>query len=212
MVLTSGSKVVYPSQGPCLIGAVVEKKVGDRRLMFYQLLVLGDGGGDLFVPVDKIETLGMRPLLEQSEIPGLVDQLRTGGRSADTWRERGANNLKLMASGSAFDLAEIVASLTVLRQRKALSFREGKALERARRLLVCEISEVMRESIADADDRVNIAFKARSADGDVQTGKEVRSLGTGQGDPVGPVHEETDCKEVAGHKIRSPQRARAHAG
>jgi RNA polymerase-interacting CarD/CdnL/TRCF family regulator len=207
MVLTSGSKVVYPSQGPCLIGPLVEKNIGDRRLMFYQLVVLGDGGGELFVPEDKLAALGVRPLLERSEIPGLLDQLKMGGKSADTWRERGANNLKLMASGSAFDLAEIVASLTVLRQSKALSFRESKSLERARRLLVCEISEVMGESVEEADERVSIAFQVRSAEPD----EAVRPVDDRAIDPVEPLHREVDRKEIAGQKPRKPQRARAHA-
>jgi len=53
VVLNSGAKVVYPAQGPCLIGAVVERHIGDALLTFYQLVVLNDGGGNLFVPVDK---------------------------------------------------------------------------------------------------------------------------------------------------------------
>jgi len=67
-----------------------------------------------------------------------------------------------MASGSAFDLAEVVASLTLLKQTKALSFSEGKLLERAKQLLVCEISEVMSESRELADEQVDTAFLSRN--------------------------------------------------
>jgi RNA polymerase-interacting CarD/CdnL/TRCF family regulator len=162
VVLNSGAKVVYPAQGPCLIGAVVERHIGDALLTFYQLVVLNDGGGNLFVPVDKVLALGIRPLLDRSEIPRLLEQLKTSGKSADTSKQRGIDNLKLMASGSAFDLAEVVASLTLLKQTKALSFSEGKLLERAKQLLVCEISEVMSESRELADEQVDTAFLSRN--------------------------------------------------
>ncbi|HYL98571.1 MAG TPA: CarD family transcriptional regulator [Blastocatellia bacterium] len=162
VVLTSGSLVVYPSQGPCLIGPIVERSIEDRPLMFYQLLVLNDSGGKLFVPVDKVLTLGIRPLLDKSEIPRLLRQLRKRGESGCAWKERNINNLKLFASGSAFDLAEIVRCLTVQKQRKALSFREGKTLESAKRLLVSEISQVMGSSLTEAEERVDLAFQSRS--------------------------------------------------
>ena len=37
MLLSVGNKIVYPHQGPCLIGAVVQKVVGGRPTSFYQL-------------------------------------------------------------------------------------------------------------------------------------------------------------------------------
>ena len=48
--------------------------------------------------------------------------------------------------GSAFDLAEVVESLTALGDIKELSFREKLMLDKAKKLLVCEISEVMSET------------------------------------------------------------------
>jgi CarD family transcriptional regulator len=160
MTLTVGNKIFYPSQGPCLIGAMVKKVIGDRPVMFYQLIVLNDGG-DLFVPLDKIEAVGIRLLLEKSEIPKLMDQLRKPAKPVDTWKQRSHDNLKLFASGSAFDLAEIVESLTELSETKALSFGECKTLDRAKRLLVYEITEVTGETKEDVELQIDIALKSR---------------------------------------------------
>jgi RNA polymerase-interacting CarD/CdnL/TRCF family regulator len=161
MILTVGGKIVYPCQGPCLVGPVVKKIIDDRPVMFYQLIVLNDGGGELFVPVDKADSIGIRLLLEKPEIPKLLNHLKKSSIAGDTWRQRIANNQRLFASGSAFDLAEIVETLTRLSETKDLSFAECKSLERARRLLVCEISEVMGMTKVEAEQQVNIALEAR---------------------------------------------------
>lgn len=161
MRMNVGTKVMYPSQGPCLIGAVVEKEVAGRPMSFYRLALLDDRGGELFVPVEKVEGIGLRPLLKRSEIPKLLGQLMKPRQAAKDWKQRAQDNLKLLTSGSAFDLAEVVESLTELNEKKPLSFRESWMLERAKRLLVCEISEVLGKSKVAAEEQVNLALKGR---------------------------------------------------
>ena len=165
MTLTVGSKVVYPCQGPCLVGAVVKRVVAGRPKSFYHLVVLDDSGSVLFVPVDKVRAIGIRPLLERSEIPKLLSQLMETAKMAKDWKQRANDISKLFVSGSAFDLAGIVGSLTELSETKALSVRESWMLERSRKLLICEISEVMKETKSVAEERVDQALKARKIAG-----------------------------------------------
>ena len=162
MTLIVGNKVIYPSQGPCLIGAVVKRIINDRPMMFYQLLVLNKGGGNLFIPVDNVQAIGIRALLKKSEIPKLLDRLKQPTQSADNSRQRAIDNQKLFASGSAFALAEVIEGLTELNETKALSFGEHKAIERAKRLLIYEISEVTGESEEEAEQQIEQALKARN--------------------------------------------------
>jgi len=161
LILNVGKRVVYPCQGPCLIGSIEKKIVNDRPMMFYQLVVLDDGGGKLFVPVEKARAVGIRPLIKKIEISKLLDQLKKPSQSAEDYRQRARDNVKLFASGSAFDLAEIVESLTELSETKSLSLGERKTLERAKRLLVCEISEVLRGTKEEAEQQIDKALKAR---------------------------------------------------
>jgi len=63
-MLTVRSKVVYPCQGLCLVGAVVERSVASEPRSFYHLIVLDDSGGELFVPVDKVQAIGMAAVAE----------------------------------------------------------------------------------------------------------------------------------------------------
>lgn len=166
MILIVGTKVIYPCQGPCLIGPIVKKVVDGRPTRFYHLVVLDGGGGELFVPLDKAEAIGIRHLLKRSEIPKLLDQLKKAARTAKTataknWKQRTVDNLRLFTSGSAFDLAKVVESLTDLSETKALSPSEKRTLERARKLLVCEISEVMGETKSAVADQLDSALKVR---------------------------------------------------
>jgi CarD family transcriptional regulator len=162
VVFSVGNKVVYPCQGPCLIDTVINRVVNDRPRSFYHLVVLDGSGGELYVPVDKAQAIGIRPLLEMSDIPELLDQLTKTTRIAMDWKQRANDNLKLFISGSAFDLAKIIESLTELREMKGLTLREKATLDRARKLLVCEISEVMGETKIAAEERVDQALEARN--------------------------------------------------
>lgn len=164
MMLTVGAKVVYPCRGPCLIGAVVKKVVGGQTRNFYPLALLDESSGELFVPVENLANLRLRALLDRSEIPQLLRRLKKMSRKPDdldaakNWRQRSSDNAKLFSSGSAFDLAAIVESLSNLAEAKSLSPYEREVLVRARRLLVCEISEVTGDSKGAVEEQVDHAL------------------------------------------------------
>jgi CarD family transcriptional regulator len=161
VLLSVGNKIVYPYQGPCLIGAVVQKVVGGRPTSFYQLARLDDIGGALFVPVDKIGDLKIRQLTPRSDIPKLLRRLQRPASTVINWKQRAIDNLKLLASGSAFDLAEVVESLTELNEARTLSPRDREMLDRARRILICEISEVTGETKNATEEQVDQALNVR---------------------------------------------------
>jgi len=113
----------------------------------------------LLVPVDKAQTIGIRPLLNRSDIPKLLDLLKEPSEADKDWKQRANDNLKLFNSGSAFDLAEVIASLSELRENKSLSLGESGTFERAKRLLICEISEVTGEPKAMVEEQVDQVLK-----------------------------------------------------
>lgn len=161
MILTAGDRVIYPRQGLCLIGSVVRKVVDGIPIRFYHLILLDDKGGELYVPVDKAQAIGIRLLLKKSEIPKLLGHFKQAVKATRDWKQRTIDNLKLLASGSAFDLAGIVESLTELSETKRLSPQDSRMLERARKLLICEISEVMRETKSVVEEQLDRALNAR---------------------------------------------------
>jgi CarD family transcriptional regulator len=161
VILTIGHKIVYPHQGPCRVGDVVKKVVDGRPTSFYHLVLLDGSRGDLFVPLDKVRALGIRQLLERSEIPKLLSHLQKATRPVTNWKQRASDNASRFGSGSAFDLAAIVESLTELSETRPLAARDRHTLERARNLLICEISEVMGETRSVAAEQIDNALKCK---------------------------------------------------
>jgi len=159
--LTSGTRAVYPGQGPCRIGHTVKRVINDEVVMFHHLTVLDDRGGELFVPVEKAREIGIRLLMKKDEIPGLFAHLAKSAKAAGNWRQRAIDNNRLFSSGSAFDLAEVIASLTELGNSRSLTLGESGTLGRAKRLLVCEIAEVIGATKAAVEAEVESALNAR---------------------------------------------------
>lgn len=160
-MLTIGRKAIYPSQGPCRIDRVVKRVVDGRPMSFYQLTLLDDRGGALFVPVDKVEAIGVRLLLKKSDVPKLIAALEKTTKRTKALKERILENLREVTAGSALDLAEVVKALTELRNSRPLTPGESRTLERSRRLLVWEISEAMGETKTVVEEQIDRALTRR---------------------------------------------------
>ncbi len=171
MILNTGEMIVYPHQGPCRVGAVITKDFGGGPTSCYPLAVMDESGDMLFVPINKINTLGIRRLMGKSEILRLLHRLsqevakEISPSTPRSWRSRAIDNSKLLASGSAFDLAEIIRSLNASNKTKLLSARDRQLLDQARKILICEISEVMSKTRSVAEQMVDDALNAQKPGG-----------------------------------------------
>lgn len=169
MALSIGEKIIFPSHGPCLIDAVVHKFFGATSMKFYQLTRLEENGGQLFIPVNRIRQVGIRRLLQRSEIPKLLSRLSHSRKAILTsategnWKRRAFDWAKLLASGTAMDLVKVVESLTDLSAGRALGTWDRQTLDRAKRLLVSEIAEVLGEPRSAVSERVDTALNLRRA-------------------------------------------------
>ncbi len=161
LTLAAGDKAMYPGLGPCRTDRIEKKVVDGRAVIFYHFLMLDESRGQLFIPVEKARAIGVRLLMKKSEIRKLLVHLQKKARIADTWKQRASDNAKLLSSGSPFDLAEIIASLTELGVTKSLTLGESRMLAKARTLLVREISEVTGETNTAVEQRLDQALKAR---------------------------------------------------
>ena len=159
MPVKIGTKVVFPSHGPCLIDAVVTKIIAGQSTTFYRLSLLDGSGDAVLVPAAKLTASPIRQLLSKSEIPKLFGHRDHAPLTSTNWRQRGIDHAKLLASGSAFDLVKIVDSLTALNEAKQLPSRDRQILERAKKLLVCEISEVTGETRIATEERIDRVLK-----------------------------------------------------
>jgi CarD family transcriptional regulator len=166
-MLAAGSKVIYPGQGPCQISRIIKRVVDGRLLTFYHLILLDESRCELLIPVEKARAIGVRLLMKKSEIPKLLAHLLEGAKAADDWKQRAHDNARLFNSGSPFDLAEIVRSMTELSDLRKLTLGDSGALRKARGLLISEISEATGVTKNMAEEQLDQALNAKTRIGDL---------------------------------------------
>jgi CarD family transcriptional regulator len=114
----------------------------------------------VLVPVDNVDGVGLRRAIEDQEIERLFSLLGDGKiDNHQNWKGRFKDNSDRMRTGSIYDVVEVLKSLTFLARSKNLSFREKRMLDRAKFLVVSEISEVARESTMAVEARVERALE-----------------------------------------------------
>lgn len=150
MTFEIGEKVVYPNQGVGTIENISSRSFGTQFEKFY-LLRLIYTSMTVMVPFSNVTNIGLRKITRNAEIARVLTFLATGScRSCSDWKCRFKLNADRMQSGDLLEIAEVLKSLLLLQIEKPLSFREKKMLDRARHMLVSEISIARRVPEDDA--------------------------------------------------------------
>jgi CarD family transcriptional regulator len=153
-----GDKVIYPNHGLGIIERIETKTIMGTTCGFYQLRMAGET--TVFVPVDNVDGVGLRRAITDDEVERLFSLLGDGKiDSHQNWKGRFKDNSDRMRTGSIYDVVEVLKSLTFLSKSKSLSFREKRMLDRAKFLVVSEITEVMGEKVAEIESQVEQALE-----------------------------------------------------
>ncbi len=164
-----GDKVIYPNHGLGVVEKVEEKTILGTTCGFFHLRILSNET-TVLVPVANVDNVGLRRAITDEEVERLFQLLGDGKiDNHQNWKGRFKDNSDKMRTGSIYDMADVLKSLTFLAKSKSLSFREKRMLDRAKALIISEISEVMQTTAQAIEDRVNEALekcfmtKARNA-------------------------------------------------
>ena len=158
MTFQIGDKVIYPNHGLGIIERIEEKTILGTTCGFYSLRIASNETMVL-VPVGNADSVGLRRAIGDTEVDRLFRILGDGKiDSQQNWKGRFKDNSEKMRSGSTYDVADVLKSLTLLSKSKNLSFREKRMLDRARFLVVSEISEVLQEGQVAIESRVDRAL------------------------------------------------------
>ena len=140
MTFQIGDKVVYPNQGVGTIENISTRSFGSVFEKFY-LLRLGCNSMTVLVPFSNAANIGLRRVTKNREIARILSYLANGWcDNHPDWKARYKENTDKMQSGSLLRVAEVFKGLLQLHVDKPLSFREKKMLDRARHMLVSEVS------------------------------------------------------------------------
>lgn len=142
MLFAVGQRVSYPNHGVGTIEKIEDKQTGGASASFYSLRLL-ENNSVVFVPVERAENIGVRPVISSYQCDKLMRFLAQDFEHyARDWKERYRSFSDKMQSGCIFDAAEVLKILSYLSREKSLSFREQRMFDKARYLVVSELATV----------------------------------------------------------------------
>ena len=154
-----GDKVVYPNHGVGIIEKISNRLVAGKFERFYLLRICSN---DILVmvPTANAGDVGLRRIVERRDVEQLLSFLGSNQFfTQKDWKDRFKENSEKMRSGSIFHVAEVFKNLVYLSRVKPLSFREKRMLDRAKFLVISEISEVAREGSTVVEEKVERALE-----------------------------------------------------
>jgi CarD family transcriptional regulator len=110
------------------------------------------------VPTANAGDVGLRRIVDRKDVDQLLTYLGSNKFfSQRDWKDRFKENSERMRSGSIFHVAEVFKNLVYISLLKPLSFREKRMLDRARFLLISELSTVMNAGEVEIEARIDKA-------------------------------------------------------
>ncbi|HEY7288170.1 MAG TPA: CarD family transcriptional regulator [Vicinamibacterales bacterium] len=159
MTFEVGDKVIYPNHGLGIVERIEEKTILGTTCGFYHLRIVANDT-TVLVPVSNVDGVGLRRAISDDDVERLFGLLGDGKiDNHQNWKGRFKDNSDKMRSGSIYEVADVLKSLTFLAKSKSLSFREKRMLDRAKFLIISEVSEVMRETATAIEGRVDRALE-----------------------------------------------------
>lgn len=137
-----GDLVCYPMHGVGVVESIEEQQVLGEPVQKYYLLRFVMGRMNAMVPVDKAESVGLRPLVDKQSCERVVSYLKTDvcADESDNWNQRYRENLDKLRLGDIFSVADVVKCLIRRDREKGLSAGERKMYLTARQVLVAELA------------------------------------------------------------------------
>lgn len=138
-MLSVGDKVVYPMHGAGIIKGIEDCEImGESRA--YYVLMMPFGGMKVMIPMDNVDSIGLRGIITQDEVAKVVEVLRTQPeQSTGSWNRRFNANLVKIKSGNIYDVAEVVRNLILQDRAKKISTGERRLLDTAKQILISEL-------------------------------------------------------------------------
>ncbi len=158
-----GDVVVYPIHGVARIVNISKEKIGNSDQLCYILeteIKTANEKPVIKLPVDKVESNRVRKIVDEQEVPLIIEVLQKRGMKADsqTWNRRHREYQEKMRSGSIFQAAEVYRDLSLLKETKDLSHGERRLFDQAYNLLIKELSIAKRTEEREIERTLNKIF------------------------------------------------------
>lgn len=156
MKFNVGDKVVYPNHGVGIVQEIRNLHYGEGPFISLRIL---STDSTVMVPVGNSKAVGLRKVISKAKVKKILDRIKTMEIDVpQDWKGRYQENQDKMRSGDLQLVAEVLKNLTYLNSVKTLSYRERKMLDRARVLVVSELSEASGKDTATMEGQIDEAM------------------------------------------------------
>jgi CarD family transcriptional regulator len=154
-VFRKGDTVVHPEHGAAVIEELRDREfLGEKRK--YLVLRVAYGDLTLMVPVDSTEEVGLREVVSKNEVKKVLKVLTEEESSmAANWSRRFKNNMEKLHSGDPYQVAEVLRNLAIRDREKGLSAGEKRMIQKARQILISELSYATGKTEEDAETMID---------------------------------------------------------
>ncbi len=135
----AGDTIVYPHHGAGRVLGVIEQEYEGELRLYYSIRILHNDTSVL-IPLDSVEKTGIRPVISEPEVEGVIDVLRNDPTGMpEDWNRRVKHNQEKIKSGDAFEVAEVVRNLALRDHNTGLSTGEKQMFGTVKRILASEL-------------------------------------------------------------------------
>ena len=138
-----GDRIVYPMHGAGEVAGIEENEVGGVVQSYY-VLQMPMGNLKLMLPVDKVEEVGLREIIDRSQLETVEKVL--GGASDDavgSWNKRYHATLDRLKSGDILEVASVARNISRQNVKRKISSGEARLMELSRQILISELVYVL---------------------------------------------------------------------
>ncbi len=154
LIFAPGDFVVYPTHGVGRVLVIETRVIAEHKLQLYVISFERDRM-TLRVPIDKVESAGLRKLSSRKMMETALVTLKGRARVKRTmWSRRAQEYEAKINSGDPVSIAEVVRDLHRNVGQPDQSFSERQIYEAARDRLACELAAVERTDVDAATEKL----------------------------------------------------------
>ncbi|MPM91345.1 RNA polymerase-binding transcription factor CarD [bioreactor metagenome] len=147
-----GDKIFYPMQGGCIILAIEEREILGETQLYYMMNIV-HRNMQVSIPVDKIEQLGIRPIVNSDELENVLTTFHDGETDTSCRdNQRYRRDIIKLKSGDIYEGAEVIRDLIRISNKKKLGITDKNMLDNARQILISEVVLVKGIPLEQASD------------------------------------------------------------
>lgn len=154
-----GDKVVHPQYGPGHIVSVQHRELVEGFEHYYVIELLMNGS-TLYIPMRKMDELGLRPVMSQAKLSRVLETLRDMPRRlSKDFKVRQARIREKLGTARPIKLAEAIRDLSGRKRRSHLTKVDRDLLDRGREMLAAEIAMATGTDVIYAHEAMDTALR-----------------------------------------------------